>query len=425
MPKFNRRLALLAAVTLPLALGLPAGGARRGPDADLPRGAAERPGRSPPRARPGTRRRSGCRRRAPGCCPTSRLTGNANYNDGRTTINARAALGHRNTYQNYNVAISASQPLFRMQNSIAFDQAKQQVAQADYVLALGAAGPDRCASPSRTSTCCSPSSTSSSPRRRRRRCPSSSRRRSATSRSAWRRSPTPTRRRPSTTRSWRRRSSSRNDLDNKRTALRAIIGRFPKELKKLGPGFEPQLPEPNVLDAWVERALRRTSRCASRSTTSTSRRSRSTAPAPATTRRSTWSAATATAPSDRLARQRLRHQRAHRAPSASQLNVPIYQGGFVNSRVREALALQERFAAGPRDRAPQRAVQRADRLLRRQQRGRVGQGDRAGGDLGADRARVEQARPGGRRAHQPRRAERPAERLLRRAATSRRPTSTT
>ena len=48
---------------------------------------------------------------------------------------------------------------------------------------------------------------------------------------------------------------ARNDLDNRRTALRTIIGRMPRELKKLGPGFEPTLPEPNVLDPWIERAL--------------------------------------------------------------------------------------------------------------------------------------------------------------------------
>src|SRR6188472_250491 len=48
---------------------------------------------------------------------------------------------------------------------------------------------------------------------------------------------------------------TRNDLENKRTALRAIIGRFPGELKRLGAGFEPTPPTPNTLDDWVDRAL--------------------------------------------------------------------------------------------------------------------------------------------------------------------------
>src|SRR5512133_48134 len=49
--------------------------------------------------------------------------------------------------------------------------------------------------------------------------------------------------------------SARNDLENKRTALRAIIGRFPQNLKRLGEGFEPTPPSPNSLDVWVDRAL--------------------------------------------------------------------------------------------------------------------------------------------------------------------------
>src|SRR5262245_53863260 len=49
---------------------------------------------------------------------------------------------------------------------------------------------------------------------------------------------------------------TRNEYDNRVTALRAIIGRYPRDLKKLGTGFVPTLPEPNVADYWVERALK-------------------------------------------------------------------------------------------------------------------------------------------------------------------------
>ena len=45
------------------------------------------------------------------------------------------------------------------------------------------------------------------------------------------------------------------DYDNKVTALRAIIGRFPKELKKVGPGLTPVPPDPDRLDYWVDRSL--------------------------------------------------------------------------------------------------------------------------------------------------------------------------
>jgi outer membrane protein len=50
--------------------------------------------------------------------------------------------------------------------------------------------------------------------------------------------------------------STRSDLDNKLAALRAIIGRAPRELSRFGGRFEPQLPTPNALDAWIDAAVR-------------------------------------------------------------------------------------------------------------------------------------------------------------------------
>jgi len=47
-----------------------------------------------------------------------------------------------------------------------------------------------------------------------------------------------------------------NDLDNKFATLRAIIGRAPKELKRFAGRFVPQLPTPNTLDAWIDAAVR-------------------------------------------------------------------------------------------------------------------------------------------------------------------------
>ena len=46
-----------------------------------------------------------------------------------------------------------------------------------------------------------------------------------------------------------------NDLDRRRTALRAIIGHFPKSLKRVGRGFDPDPPSPNTLDFWVDNAV--------------------------------------------------------------------------------------------------------------------------------------------------------------------------
>ena len=134
--------------------------------------------------------------------------------------------------------------------------------------------------------------------------------------------------------------SAGNDLENKRTALRAIIGRFPQDLKRLGPGFEPALPSPNSLDVWVERALA-----------------------------DNLSVRIAQYNSD-IATLEIERQRAGRLPTLDlvgsvnvqgsnasvnvgvasdsrqvaiglALNVPLYTGGFVDSKVREALALQD------------------------------------------------------------------------------------
>ena len=132
----------------------------------------------------------------------------------------------------------------------------------------------------------------------------------------------------------------RNDLDNKRVALRAIIGRMPRELKKLGPSFEPVLPEPNNLDYWIDQSQVEN----------------------VNVRIAQYNFDIATLGVDL---QRSGHyptldlvgsyntQGSNQSvnygiPSNSQLGVvgvqltiPIYTGGFVSSKVREAIALQD------------------------------------------------------------------------------------
>jgi outer membrane protein len=134
--------------------------------------------------------------------------------------------------------------------------------------------------------------------------------------------------------------SARNDLDNKRTALRAIIGRYPLELKKLGPGFDPTLPEPNAPEFWVEKS------------------------------QSDNLAVRIAQYNFDIASLEVEKQRAGHLPTLDlvgsyngqssngavtsglqsssslgtvglQLTVPIYSGGFVSSKVREAIALQD------------------------------------------------------------------------------------
>ena len=111
----------------------------------------------------------------------------------------------------------------------------------------------------------------------------------------------------------------------------------------------PTLPEPNVADYWVDRALQgEPQRPHRRSATSRSRRSKSIARAaghyPTVDLVGSYTAQGANAAVSPRASAAIRARRT----IGVQLNVPIYQGGFVDSRVREAIALQDKSRAGSR-----------------------------------------------------------------------------
>jgi len=134
--------------------------------------------------------------------------------------------------------------------------------------------------------------------------------------------------------------SARNDLENKRTALRAIIGRAPADLRKLGPGFEPTLPSPNSLDVWVERALadnlavRIAQYNADIAALEIERQRAGRLPTVDLVASFNAQAFNATINTSAAGEQ-------HQAAIGVALNVPLYTGGFVDSKVREALALQD------------------------------------------------------------------------------------
>ncbi|HEV8500988.1 MAG TPA: TolC family outer membrane protein [Casimicrobiaceae bacterium] len=134
--------------------------------------------------------------------------------------------------------------------------------------------------------------------------------------------------------------STRNDYDNKVAALRAIINRAPGPLARLTQNFDPQPPDPDNAQYWIDRALG--DNLAIRVAQS----------------------------SLNIATLEIDRQRAGHLPTVDlvanyggsygngsssfgedfntrsgligiAVNVPIYQGGFVNSKVREAVALQD------------------------------------------------------------------------------------
>jgi len=131
-----------------------------------------------------------------------------------------------------------------------------------------------------------------------------------------------------------------NDLENRRAALRAIIGRAPGDLRRLGPGFEPELPAPNSADAWIDRALAdniqvRIAQYTFEIATLEVERQRAghlpTLDLVASVNGVAGTGATSIGVSNN----------ARQGVIGLALTVPIYQGGFVDSKVREALALQD------------------------------------------------------------------------------------
>jgi outer membrane protein len=134
--------------------------------------------------------------------------------------------------------------------------------------------------------------------------------------------------------------SARQDLDNRRAALRAIIGRAPGELRRLGPGFEPQLPSPSSADVWVDRALAENIQVrvaqynVDIATLEVERQRAGHLPTLDLVGSYNAQAGTGSASLTSSFDQRS-------AIVGLALTIPIYQGGFVDSKVREAIALQE------------------------------------------------------------------------------------
>jgi len=271
--------------------------------------------------------------------PNVSAGGTAYLNDGRTDFTGGNIPVTANSYSNAGLTISASQPLYRKQNQLAYDQAQRLVEQADFTLAVAqqelilrvaivyfdvllaevnielaeaqkAAVSEQLAQAKRNFEVGVATITDTN--------------------EAQARYDTIV----------AQEIAARNDLDNRRTALRAIIGRMPGALKKLGPAFEPELPSPNVLETWLERALAENLnvRIAGYNVDVASLEiERARAGHLPTV--DLIAGAGVTWGTGSLASDFNYNSRDARIGVA--VNVPLYQGGFVESRVREAIALQD------------------------------------------------------------------------------------
>ena len=272
--------------------------------------------------------------------PNVNAAGTANLNNFSESIRSDPPVDINNrNFRFGQLSVSASQPLYRVQNKVAYDQSKQQVAQADYTLSSvqqdlilrvsiayfdvllaefnvelaesqKAAVSEQLAQAKRNFEVGVSTITDSNE--------AQAKYDSIVAQEI----------------------STRNDLENRRTALRAIIGRSPPPLKRVGAGFEPPLPNPNSADYWVDRALADN----------------------LSVKIAAYNFDIATLEVDRQKAGHLptvdlvasyQYQAGSGAASFSsgfdlrqgqigvQLNVPIYQGGFVDSKVRQAIALQD------------------------------------------------------------------------------------
>ena len=275
--------------------------------------------------------------------PLVSASGAANANTYDATVNSTPKVSPSANYGQGNLTFSASQPLYRPQNVVALDQAKEQVAQSDFTLAIAQqdlivrtavayfdvllaefnvelaeqqkiAVAEQLAQAKRNFEVGTATITDTNEAQAKYDQIVASE------------------------------IQAKNDLDRRRTALRAIVGRFPASLKRIGPGFDPPLPNPNAVDYWVERALKenlsvRFSQANYDIATMEVERAR----AGHLPTLDLVASATAQASSGSTANDFSSNSRS--ALFGVVLNVPIYQGGFVTSRVRETISLQDKSRA--------------------------------------------------------------------------------
>jgi outer membrane protein len=271
--------------------------------------------------------------------PNVGLSGSVNANDTYANTRTSPPVISTGNYQDFGVAISASQPIYRVATALAYDQAKRQVEQADFTLAsaqqdliirVAVAYFDVLLAQFNVELAGAQKSAVSEQLAQAKRNFEVGVATITDTNEA----------QANYDQIVAQEITARNDLDNRLAALRAIIGRMPRDLRKLGPSFDPPPPEPDALEPWLDRAARDN----------------------LTVRISQYNYDIATIEVDK---QRAGHLptldlvgtlraggtvgnstdgfdgHSRSAVVGLALNWPLYQGGFVDSRIREAVALQD------------------------------------------------------------------------------------
>jgi outer membrane protein len=275
-----------------------------------------------------------------GLLPSASLDGGVNANTYDATIKSDPPTDINRNFNQYNATVSASQPLFRWQNKIAYDQSKEIVTPSEFVLATAqqdlilkvaityfdvllaqfnielaeaqkAAVAEQLATAQRNFEVGVATIIDTNEAQAK-----------FDQISAFE-------------------ISARNEYDNKITVLRAIIGRFPKELKRIGQGLVPNAPEPNALDHWVDRATMenlnvRIAQINFDLAAMEVDRARAGHYPTLDLVGSYGAQGSSAAVTQTLASD------SRSGTIGLQLALPIYQGGAIEARVREAVALKER-----------------------------------------------------------------------------------
>ncbi len=276
-----------------------------------------------------------------GLLPVVTLSGNTQYNDRDLEFRGAGASASATTRFNSNsVNVVATQPLFRYQNWITYEQAKNQVSQAeaaflqanqDLIVRVAQAYFDVLLAENNVNLAAAQKAAFAEQLAQAKRNFEVGTATITDANDAQARHDLAV----------AQEIAAQNDLEIKKQALRQITGRLPPELAKIGTRFAPQLPTPNSMDAWVDQAT-------------------------LSSLQVKISQATFDIASQDVSKNRGGHLPtldavASYSESAQavgiqggagfdqttkfiglQLALPLYQGGLVNSKVREALANQEK-----------------------------------------------------------------------------------
>jgi outer membrane protein len=188
-----------------------------------------------------------------GLLPAASVAAGASQNQYDATVKTDPKTDISHHYAQYNALVSASQPLFRYQNIVALDQAKSQVAQSNDVLELARQDLILRVATAYFDVLLAQFNVELADSQKKAVVESLAQ--------AKRNFEVGVATITDTNEAQAKYDqivaqeiATKNDYDNKVTALRAIIGRYPKELKRVGPGLVPVPPDPDNLQYWVERS---------------------------------------------------------------------------------------------------------------------------------------------------------------------------